>query len=165
MPRWLVLSFGLALGAAGVLIGQLVWKRGGAGDGLAGLFTRSQPESAVVKKSPEPVVPAKPRFDFYTVLPGETVLPERGRARPKAEADYFLQAGAFSSYSEADALKARLALHGLIAEIQNVEIDGKIFHRVRVGPYPRIEQLDAAAVRLERLGVRALRVQAKKNAG
>jgi cell division protein FtsN len=56
---------------------------------------------------------------------------------------YLLQLGSFSSASEADRLKARLAMQGIETDIQNVTISnsqGKTsVYRVRSGPYNQAE--------------------------
>jgi cell division protein FtsN len=82
------------------------------------------------------------RFDFYKILPGtEEAVSEKdlkSRQAPGAAARdvYYLQAGAFQSSSDADNLKARLALAGLEAQIQTATLpDRTVWHRVRVGPY------------------------------
>jgi len=105
-------------------------------------------------------------FEFYTLLPDlEVAIPDE-RERParrrdqgklhEKEADsrvapspdtagrYILQAGSFQKFSEADSLRARLALIGVEASIQDVEVGKTIFHRVRVGPYR--EYSDAAQI-------------------
>jgi len=76
-----------------------------------------------------------------------------------------LQTGSFANFEDADQLKARLALSGLIAHIQKVEVRGKIYHRVRLGPYQQIEQLDAAGDQLKKLGIRALRLEIRPGTG
>lgn len=109
--------------------------------------------------------PAKPRFDFYTILPGETVLPPR--EPPKREAKsaapkYALQAASFGSFEEADRLKARLALNGLVATIEKIAIPGKgEFFRVRLGPYANMSELDAADKQLAALGIKPIRLKLK----
>lgn len=88
-----------------------------------------------------PTTPDKPRFDFYKILPGnETAGSDQDTKHaqaPKVIEQYYLQAGAFPNAEDADNLKARLALMGLEAAIQTVDIPNKgIWHRVRLGPYP-----------------------------
>ena len=62
---------------------------------------------------------SKQRFDFYTILPEmEVVVPDvrdkAGRTTPVDKpGTYFLQAGSFRSFTEADNLKAQLALLGV----------------------------------------------------
>lgn len=170
LPGWVWLLLGLALGVASILLTQLVIKRAGSNDGLAGLFAaRMKPAEPAPTKQVEPA-PPKPKLDFYTVLPEiETVLPDRNsRARSsktersEAGARYILQVGSFASFAEADQLKAKLALQGMHAQIQKVAIEGKgEYHRVRLGPYRSLEDLDAANQRLSKLGIKALRLQLK----
>lgn len=60
-----------------------------------------------------------------------------------ARETFFLQTGSFQSAPEADNLKARLALLGLEATIQQRTLPDKgIWHRVRVGPYIDVEELN-----------------------
>ena len=54
-----------------------------------------------------------------------------------------LQAGSFSSYTDADRMKARLAMLGIASQIQKVSIDEKNYNRVRIGPVESLEQLNA----------------------
>ncbi|BAU46627.1 sporulation protein [Sulfurifustis variabilis] len=175
-PPWLLLLLGLALGVSAVLVTQLISKRWGSRDGLAGLVqSAARPKPAEEKKPEPPAAPAaRPKLDFYTVLPEmETVLPDRSpRDTRTAKAEkaedgvrYVLQAGSFASFTDADQLKARLALQGLVARIQKVTIEGRgDFHRVRLGPYSRVEQLDAADQQLRTLGLKPIRLKLKPEA-
>jgi cell division protein FtsN len=92
---------------------------------------------------------AKQRFDFYTILPGKNEpktdqAPSVSDAGPQREVIY-LQAGAFQKSSDADNLKARLALSGLEAQIQTATLsDNSVWHRVRLGPYATPEELNRA---------------------
>ncbi len=176
MPGWLLLVFGLAIGATAVVVLQLALQRGASGDGLASVFTKKKaPEAPATKKTADASAqkPAKPKFDFYTVLPEvETVLPERAPSRirptkptasPEDGVSYILQAGSFASYQDADQLKAKLALHGLTVHIQKVSIEGRgEYHRVRLGPYAHLEELDQATQQLRKLGINALRLKVNK---
>jgi cell division protein FtsN len=81
------------------------------------------------------------RFDFYKILPGtEEAVTEkdlkRNAAQGAAREVYYLQAGAFQKSSDADNLKARLAMAGLEAQIQTATLPDKtVWHRVRLGPF------------------------------
>lgn len=176
-PPWLLLLLGLALGVSAVLVTQLVSKRWGSQDGLAGLVqsaAKSKPAERKKTETPPAAPAARPKLDFYTVLPEmETVLPDRsvrGAKTAKVEkaedgARYVLQAGSFASFNDADQLKARLALQGLVAHIQKVTIEGRgDFHRVRLGPYGRVEQLDAADQQLRALGMKPIRLKLQPEA-
>jgi cell division protein FtsN len=172
LPGWAILLLGLTLGVAVVLITQLLIPRAGSSDGLAGLFKAKQPAPAAPAKRTEPAAP-KPKLDFYTVLPEiETVLPDRGRTKivkatpPEEGVGYVLQAGSFASYEDADQLKAKLALQGLQAHIQKVSIEGKgDLHRVRLGPYENLHDLDNASRQLTKMGIKPMRLKVKKGAG
>jgi len=97
--------------------------------------------------------PKKPRYDFFTVLPEmEVVVPEqelRNKAQPTADTIssntddiYILQAGSFRSATDAEQLKAQLALLGSMATVQTVNVDGQIWHRVRIGPFKGARKAD-----------------------
>jgi cell division protein FtsN len=90
---------------------------------------------------------AAPNFDFYSVLPGNTPnvpptpnTPAATEAKPTL---YYLQAGAFQNPAEADNLKARLALLGIETAIQTLDLGDKgVLHRVRVGPFRAMDELN-----------------------
>ncbi|HET6565852.1 MAG TPA: SPOR domain-containing protein, partial [Xanthomonadales bacterium] len=98
---------------------------------------------------------SKSQYDFFTVLPEmEVVVPEQELANKKAEADaqakaqsqanssvtpatndadsYILQVGSFRASSDAEQMKARLALQGFTATTQSVTVNDQTWHRVRI---------------------------------
>mgnify|MGYP006269980931 CR=1 FL=1 len=103
----------------------------------------------------------KPRFDFYKILPGseepatEQQMKDAQKSAPAAPKDlFFLQAGAFSSAPEADNLKAKLALLGVEASIQTSTVPDKgTWHRVRIGPYSSVEELNKTRAVLKDNGI------------
>jgi cell division protein FtsN len=113
----------------------------------------------------------KPRFDFYTILPGsdEAANKEMKQAAKPAESTpretYFLQAGAFQSENEADNLKAKLALLGVEAVIQTANLPDKgSWHRVRIGPYSNIDDLNRTRSLLAQNGINASLVKIRDGA-
>jgi len=62
---------------------------------------------------------------------------------------YVLQMGAFVRQTEAESLKARLALVGMTARIQPVMVDRQTYYRVRIGPTDDLAQLNADRSRLQ----------------
>lgn len=108
-----------------------------------------------------PAPDAKPRFDFYKILPGSdtpaTDQQPKGSQKPPAAAAkeaFYLQAGAFPNAPDADNLKARLALLGVEASVQTATIPDKgVWHRVRVGPYTNVEELNRARETLKQNGI------------
>jgi cell division protein FtsN len=108
-------------------------------------------EPALVEE--EIAEPKKPRYDFFTVLPEmEVVVPEQELSRkaepttPQTAADindqYILQAGSFSNATDAEQMKAQLALLGSMATVQKVTVNGQTWHRVRLGPFPSAREAD-----------------------
>ena len=121
----------------------------------------------------------KPRFEFYKILPGsEEAAPAakpaedkpadakagEGKAKDaKAPAEpLYLQVGAFQKSSDADNLKARLALIGMDAAVLEVEVPdkGKIY-RVRVGPFSSVDEMNRARKQLSDNGVQTAPVKGK----
>ncbi len=70
-------------------------------------------------------------------------------------ATYLLQAGAFREIEDADAMKLRLALMGLEAQVVTAEVSGTTLYRVRVGPYAGLDAMTRARTRLAENGVEA----------
>ena len=133
-----------------------------------------KPEAPMAQPAPaKPDVPgaektAKPlekqRFEFYDILQGkeapatEQEVKASAAQKPglKPKVNYFLQAGSFPTEADADNLKARLALLGVEVVVQTAAIPEKgVWHRVRVGPYTGIEELNKARTALANVGIQA----------
>jgi len=66
---------------------------------------------------------------------------------------YWLQAGSFSAQSDAENLKARLALAGWEANVQEGNVPDKgVRYRVRLGPYDDADELNRMKAELARRG-------------
>ena len=115
---------------------------------------------------------AKPRFDFYRILPGqeepvtEQQLKQAAQAAAKAGAlskdTYFLQAGAFQNPADADNLKARLALLGLEASVEPTNLPDKgVWYRIRLGPYANVDEINRVRAQLVQNGFDASLVKIK----
>jgi DedD protein len=61
--------------------------------------------------------------------------PVKPAAQTKTYNDYWVQTGAFSAKVRAEGMKDTLASKGITSIIENREVDGKTWYRVRVGPY------------------------------
>lgn len=107
----------------------------------------------------EKAADAKPRFDFYKILPGvEEPATEQqlrdAKGGAAAKESFYLQAGAFQNAPDADNLKARLALLGVQASIQTTTLPERgVWHRVRLGPYTGVEELNRARETLKNNGI------------
>ena len=121
------------------------------------------PDSANLDDKTTKAIDGKPRFDFYKILPGseEPVTEQqfkdaqkKGLLPAEATESFYLQAGAFQNAPDADNLKARLALIGVAAIVQTTTLPDKgVWHRVRVGPYTAIEDLNRARETLKQNNV------------
>jgi cell division protein FtsN len=76
-------------------------------------------------------------------------------AEPTLKKPIYLQAGSFQNVAEADNQKARLALMGVEARIQQVMLQDKVWYRVRLGPYPRMDEVNILRGELARQGIDA----------
>jgi len=124
----------------------------------------------------------KSRFDFYNILPGieepdselfidstptssaAPIAPSKAPPLPPpAKAaittspepvKYYLQAGSFSSRDAAERRKAELALLGIVATVITQKSgDNAAAHRVQIGPFNRMEELDRIRGSLQSNGI------------
>jgi cell division protein FtsN len=122
---------------------------------------RTQPPQTTRGDESKGKAEEKARFDFYKILPGaeEPKAEKQGRDAPPSSTAagkeaFMLQAGAFQSAADADNLKARLALLGFEATIVTTKSGDKgTWHRVRVGPYTSVEELNRTRDSLKQNGV------------
>ncbi len=139
--------------------------------------TKSEPTKGAVPPAPKAqektakVPEAKPRFDFYKILPGieepatdqQVRDAQKKKSTPSPRETFFLQAGAFQKAPDADNLKARLALIGIEAKIQTATLPDKgVWHRVRVGPYTSVEELNRARDSLKQNGVETALIKVRE---
>ena len=118
----------------------------------------------------------KPRFDFDKILPGSVdAIPDprpadAAKANDPKPADtakakeskegalkepVYLQTGSFQNASDADHQKARLALMGIEASVQQVMLQDKVWYRVRLGPFRKIDEVNGMRSELAKQGVEA----------
>lgn len=127
-----------------------------------------QPGTTVVKPDEKTTQQAeKPRFEFYKILPGaeEPVTEQQIKQAVKSGApaeNYLLQVGSFQNPADADNLKARLALIGIEAGVEPIDLAEKgTWYRVRVGPYTKLEEINRLRQTLAQNGIEATLVKIK----
>ncbi|MEK7792791.1 MAG: SPOR domain-containing protein [Pseudomonadota bacterium] len=77
-------------------------------------------------------------------------LPAPQPSNVQSAEKYYLQVGSFKKNDEAENLKAKLALLGVIASVQPIDLAERgIWHRVRVGPYTKKNEIDAVRASLK----------------
>ena len=75
---------------------------------------------------------------------------------------YFVQAGAYARMEDADQQRARLAMLGLDARITEREQAGRTAFRVRLGPFDRRDDAEAAQARLSEAKVESNLVRVER---
>ncbi len=184
LPGWVWMLGGLAIG---LFVAFIVYLNNAAKPGqkdtiasvIKNTFSDLQ-ENAKQRETSQPKQQEKPKptktepsknhtkFDFYYILP-EIDVPvpdqelERRRKNPVEtdKGEYILQVGSFRELSQADQLKAKLALKGLTANIQSVKINNSTWHRVRIGPIDNITRLSETRRRLKESGIHSIVVKNK----
>lgn len=110
----------------------------------------------------------KPRFDFYKILPGNAeAIPDpkpadqkqadalKGKNEGTLKDPLYLQTGSFLSAGDADNQKARLALMGAEASVQQVMLQDKVWYRVRLGPFHKMDEVSNMRSDLAKQGIEA----------
>jgi cell division protein FtsN len=94
----------------------------------------------------------------------EEAKPAKAEGKPdsKGGEQLYLQVGAFQKAADADNLKARLALMGLEASVQEVDVPekGKVF-RVRTGPFATTGEMNRVRTELSQHGIQGAQVKGK----
>ena len=174
--RWPTFIAGILLGVLLSLGGMYIYASGmkmSLGAGIKNLLKNHAvgTDKTVRKNAQKPNDPS-PVFDFYTVLPEyETVVDEKQffnevqkpARKQEATSTYILQAASYSSFKDADKLKAKLALNGLNSRIEKISVEGKgQFYRVRLGPYSSTRTKKDVVKRLGALGIKPLHLKVEK---
>lgn len=112
----------------------------------------------------------KPRFEFYNILPAteEPVTEQQlkqAASQPSSQDKYFLQAGSFQNPDDADNMKAKLAMLGVEAAVQTAEVPQRgLWHRVRVGPFSNVDEMNRIRASLQQNGVQTNPVRVHEGA-
>jgi len=186
VPGWVWMLSGLMIG---LLIALLVYlsQQPGMSESRDAVQTKplakktvtekiSKPEKKPITKpatkpATKPIKDNSLRYEFYTVLPeSEIVIPEqeliqRERQSPAAQQKkhaYILQAGSFRKKQEAESLKARLALLGVESSVDRVVVNGDIWHRIRIGPFVSVRDINSVRNRLLHNNINSILIRARK---
>lgn len=85
-----------------------------------------------------------------------TAVPAQAAPAAASGSGYLLQVGAFPSAADAEALKAKLALQGFVANVQSVKVGAQTYNRVRLGPFKSATDLESTKQRLQAAGISAI---------
>ena len=111
----------------------------------------------------------KTRFEFYEMLPGNEepvteIELQKAAEQPLLKDKYYLQVGSFKDTEDAENLKAKIAMLGMEAYVQSADLSEKgMWHRVRVGPFTKIDTIKKTRSSLLQSGIKAnlIKVHAK----
>lgn len=104
-------------------------------------------------------------YDFYNKLPKfEVVVPEKEKdVKPDVRGvpetrrgTYVLQAGSYKNFADADRVRAQLALQGIESKVQKVSVDNDTWHRIRIGPISKLDELNRLRTILRKADVDVL---------
>ncbi|MDR1229499.1 MAG: SPOR domain-containing protein [Azoarcus sp.] len=163
---------GMILGACIVAVAAWFVSRSVASGDAPAAARPSQeaPTVAALPGKPGDKPVEKPDFTFFNTLPkGESAPVTPPAAPPQTSAPaqrppekaVYLQLGAFENAEQADDLKAQLLLMGLEPVTQRAQLpDGRVVHRIRVGPFNDREDVKAMRARLSSNGFTADEVAA-----
>ena len=171
-PGWAWMIFGLAIGLS-VAFAVYVKDRGPASieptrDPASLQSALDDNDEPATPSVVDPEEPKERRFTFYELLPAfEMEVPD---ATPEIEADlepqavvqpgtYVLQAGSFSTPTDADRRRAELGMQGIESRIQPVEINGQDRYRVYIGPTDDLDELNMLRSRLRAARIDVLRIR------
>lgn len=175
-PGWLWMLFGLAIGLS-VAFAIYVKDNEAARPQPASVPAAVDNNNEVAmpanaseepEPEPEPAEEKEKRFTFYDLLPAaEFVVPEKAPTttdyvQPEAVVEpgvYVLQAGSFSTDTDADRRRAELALQGIESNIQRVTVNDREYHRVVIGPTDDLDELNLLRSRLRAAKIDVLRIR------
>lgn len=114
--------------------------------------------------------PVEKRFQFYDILPGKsepkpTAAPtDKAGAKTAVKAEskpgpLSLQVASFQTLKDAENQRIALTLMGHEANIQDVQVNGKQWFRVRIGPVTSFEELNRIKADLAKSGIQAVVVK------
>lgn len=106
--------------------------------------------SLIATLTPAPNAPSQTSQAAPTVSRPSSNVSSSGTSAtpPKTSGPYYLQVGSFRVLEDAEALRAKIILMGMPAEIQRAEVNGLQVNRVRVGPFTRIDDMNQTRIRL-----------------
>ncbi len=106
----------------------------------------------------------KPRTELTIVNPDSATSEPPPKLASSSKDHFVLQVASFKSKSDAEQLRARLALSGLTSNIQKVTIqDRGDFYRVRLGPFSVYEEMQNVDEILKEEGIKPLRLKVSKS--
>jgi DedD protein len=117
--------------------------RSTGGEGNRLIVDVPRPRTVAVPDAPARSTPAPAARPAPRQAPAaRQTSPARTSAPSRAQDNYWVQTGSFSSMTRAEAVKDTLSTKGINSLVENREVQGKTYFRVRVGPYTSKNEAD-----------------------
>ena len=148
---WIGLACGLGLGLAVAGIVYLKDHRLDAPNSSAEKVVKKRTHGSEPPEAGYSPPDESKSYAFYEMLPKfEVVVPEKDKdVRPDTKSvpetrrgTYVLQAGSYKNFADADRVRAKLALQGIESNVQMVSVDKDTWHRIRIGPITKLDELN-----------------------
>jgi cell division protein FtsN len=148
---WIGFAGGLSLGLAAAGVVYLKDHRLDAPQASADKVIKKRSRGNEPPEAGESAVDESKSYAFYEMLPKfEVVVPEKDKdVRPDIKSVpetrrgiYVLQAGSYRNFADADRVRAKLALQGIASNVQKVTVDNDTWHRIRIGPISKLDELN-----------------------
>ena len=172
LPGWIYMLMGLSVGlavAAGIYVSDrqqptsmLTSPAAPPAEAPAPEPAQPPPAPRVVDPEPEDTV----TFDFYDMLPNLDVevfedaqpptRPTPAPPRVETPGIYILQAGSFTTLTDANRRKAEMGLLGVRSEIKKGSANGRTVYRVYTDPMDNLNDVNLVSRRLQNAGIEIL---------
>jgi cell division protein FtsN len=148
---WIGLACGLGLGLGVAAVVYLKDHRLDAPAASTGKVAKKKTHGNEASDPGDTPADDSKSYAFYEMLPKfEVVVPEKDKdVRPDIKpvpetrpGTYMLQAGSYKNFADADRVRAQLALQGIESKVQKVTIDSDTWHRIRIGPISKLDELN-----------------------
>jgi cell division protein FtsN len=148
---WMGLACGLGLGLGVAAVVYLKDHRLDAPAANTGKMTKKKLHGNEAADAGDAGTDDSKSYAFYEMLPKfEVVVPEKDKdVRPDIKSvpetrpgTYMLQAGSYKNFADADRVRAQLALQGIESKVQKVAVDNDTWHRIRIGPISKLDELN-----------------------
>ena len=172
-PGWMWMVFGLTIGLSVSFAIYIKYR-----EAIQPTESVSRPPASMaapIKAEPEPTLQPvasetekETQFTFYDLLPKlEVTIPEvesdvNHEARQSVVEQpgvYVLQAGSFTTASDAEHRRTRLALFGIEAQVERGISGDRTYHRVRIGPTRDLDALNRIRGQLRAEKIDVLRIR------
>ena len=119
-------------------------------------------ESSASRQRSEPAVVEMPKIELISRRERNSPSSASGSRSPQTTAkrgNWMIQAGAYSTFEDADRVRARLSLLGIRARVEASTSNNRQIHRVRIGPILSKDAADAVSRRLNDNNIPSLLIE------